>query len=891
MPRPAEKTDHGRLWCRLATGLACGLSCLCGIDPFQSATERAVAAAYAQEEEPAPPQAPEASERPGADEVESPKKISELPIPTVEELRTNHPADWVILWNESVLQVERITQRPGTLALMQAALDDSLRWPNPVTQAEREDQARKRNDLRYLKLLFADDPNSPEFRIDMKHIKEIWHFEDLIVKRLQMLLDDGDLATALDLFLFLESVATDWPGSAEVFQRYLWLDAQQVLSRNEPDQALPILIDLWRRNPEYPQVQTQIGSVVDTLIQRAIETDDFRQARFHWRFLAKRLPSHPVVARWKQELTARASAQLTKAATALAAGEPRTAVLACERAARVWPQLPGLLELHAQATERYGILTVGVTQLAGESAGDAIDGEARERDACLREIPWFEPVRMIPGSTTYRSRFFEEWEPTDLGRDVRIWLKTRRGEPSLSAAAFLLALERRLAPGSPLFDERLTSSLRRIEVTSPTMIQLSFRQIPLRIEALLSARTTLADSGLDISPAPDSIASPAIGGSAPMAASSLTGRDAPWNRFQRVPADLTADAGISNAGGPRLPTVRYQRSATDTPRQPGQLDEVLECRYRNWDALLQGLLRGEVTMTPRVMDRDLPLLRNDQRFSMLAAAVPRVHWVQFSPDSPATQLPELRRALLLGVNRDAVIKDVWPNSRFANAVRISNGLFPSIGYGYYRNLSVPASDPIVATTLVAAARKKQQGQLTALRMLAPPEEDAQEAARRLCDNWRRLGIEVDVVTAEQLLSAENGDDVSAMTMAKRRRELLRRCDLVYRRGRSIEPLYDLWPLLTFDPAGTVDGLETVPDWLRQRLVLLESSTDWESAIRNLHKLQAELLAEVRFIPLWEIDELGVYRKRVTNLPLKLIEPYQDVDRWQLQSWYADEWPE
>ena len=39
-------------------------------------------------------------------------------------------------------------------------------------------------------------------------------------------------------------------------------------------------------------------------------------------------------------------------------------------------------------------------------------------------------------------------------------------------------------------------------------------------------------------------------------------------------------------------------------------------------------------------------------------------------------------------------------------------------------------------------------------------------------------------------------------------------------------------------------------------------------------------AEVHLIPLWEVDDVMVYRKNVRGVPDRPVEPYQRVERWK-----------
>jgi hypothetical protein len=183
-------------------------------------------------------------------------------------------------------------------------------------------------------------------------------------------------------------------------------------------------------------------------------------------------------------------------------------------------------------------------------------------------------------------------------------------------------------------------------------------------------------------------------------------------------------------------------------------------------------------------------------------------------------------------------------------------------------LAEPAYDPQRAAALALTAKKQAGDQLPELRLTCPPDAVARAAAKSMIEHWRRVGIAV-------RLNDESGDN---------------EWDMVYCNTTIVEPFTELWPLLTLSAGAKIESLRPLPDRVRHQLVELERVNDWNTAMKSLRRIETELLIEVRYIPLWEVDDYFVTRRHLLGLPNRMMHPFQDVERWTLQSWYPQETP-
>ncbi|MFO1046268.1 MAG: ABC transporter substrate-binding protein [Planctomycetaceae bacterium] len=626
-----------------------------------------------------------------------------------------------------------------------------------------------------------------------------------------------------------------WPRFDETYQKLIFKDADLQIEQGRPEAAFRLLEDL---TGDVPGLSGRLGKTADLLISPCVERQDFRQARHFINRLATRDATNPVIQKWKDELTNRALAAIKDAQSASAQGQARQAIQIIDRAALIWPETPGLKEAHRDLNDKHQILRVGVLRLASEPIQAGVNSEARERIRLLTESTLFEPASVNVKGVRYRSSYIESWEPTDLGRRVLFRLKMKRTDwesrSIITAADVFDEIAAKINPESIQFDERMAGYVDGITVHNPSEFSVIFRQLPLRPEAVwrFSVGTSEATRSLnqDIATSPNS------------------GRD----RFS---------VRESPAGQMTFGRVRIQPAATRQRR----VEEITEVRYDSWDRALQGLLRGEVSMLPNAEYRDLKLLQDDGRFFVLPYAIPRTHFLLFNPRTKSLQDGQLRRALLHGVPRERLRKSLVEDSS-DSLVRLITCPFPSNSYGYSRQLAQFDYDPPLSAALAQTAKKQMGGTLPVLKMICPNEERIRGLSLAMIEDWRRIGITV------KLLNEGDQED----------------WDICYRTSRSVEPLTELWPLLTLQSSAHIDAIQALSEPTRRGLLELERSNDGTGAVKLLHRLLADLLIEARYIPLWELDEHLVARKHVSGLPDRPIHTYDDIERWNIQSWYPSE---
>ncbi len=777
-------------------------------------------------------------------------RLEELAVPTVEQLRTS-PVDWLVLKGfaknvdkagpvdhvrQMVIVVKQVFPRPDTLKKLQTALEELRSLPPAETQAEREKRAVQRKELSSLVVTLPGGAAGELYEIPTNVIDFIIYHEDLIVRRAALLIDAGSFREAYELLFALNRQARDWPGIREQTLRLEYLEGTKSLEAGDLESALTSLTNLQLQDRDYRGLQERLGETIDKLILRSREAGQHREARHFLRRLAVLEPRHPIVEKWTRSLGDEAQKLMEEAQAAARVGRHAEAVALVDRAAVTWPDAPGLRDVHRKISSRYQRLSVGVLDLPRAaldlSLGSSQSSLPELRERRLREFNLFE-VDRIDDTTHYRSRLIEQWEPTDLGRRAVFTLKSTssrwESRNRLTSTDVLSALESRIDPGSPGYDERFASVIDGLRPRTPFEFEVHFTHAPPRVEPLFRFPVTAANA-----PATERVLS---------------------RRFMQ--ANATDQQAIFRRVLPEADNLGEYHVA-----------EIVERRYASPERALQGLFRGEISMLPDLPTWVVSLVRNDQRFFVINYALPTTHVLQFNPQSEPLRSRELRLAMAYSIETSQILSTIGLHDSAAQYGRPVTAPFATTSYAYNPLIAPREANLGMAASLHVAATKRLKSD-PVLRVICDPGPIPRRAMEQILKGWKRVGVRAEIVPA--------------VSGAK--------WDIAYRTLRMEEPLVELWPFLSTDAGTRLEGLRHLPDWMREELLGLDNVADWKSAVTRLQQLQAHLFSEVECVPLWEIDDAIVLRKNIHDFPaVRFVNSYQDVERWIVQPWYSEDEP-
>jgi hypothetical protein len=384
-------------------------------------------------------------------------------------------------------------------------------------------------------------------------------------------------------------------------------------------------------------------------------------------------------------------------------------------------------------------------------------------------------------------------------------------------------------PASAIYDERFASAVDGLRLRSPFEFEVHFAHAPPRTELLFRFPVT--------------------------APSAPPGQRLLSRRFVR--AGVTDTEAVFRRAWPEADGLTEYHVA-----------EIVERRYDSPPRAIQGLLRGEISMLPDLPPWALSLVRNDQRFFVINYALPTTHVLQFNRQSEPLRSRELRLAMAYSIEAREILSAIMLHDPALQYGRPATAPFATTSYAYNPLVAPREANLGMAASLHVAAVKRLKSD-PVLRVICDPGPGVQPAMEQILKAWKRVGVRAELVA--------DGPGV--------------KWDVAYRRLRMEEPAVELWPFLTADAGTRLEGLRHLPDWMREELLALDNVSDWKSAVSRLQQLHAHLFAEVECLPLWEIDDALVLRKNIHDFPaVKFVNSYQDVERWVVQPWYAEDEP-
>jgi tetratricopeptide (TPR) repeat protein len=797
--------------------------------------------------------------------------LDEMEVPTTEQLLTEQPVDWLILRPEKrVLIVRPVLPRPNTLEKMaedQEALRSAATRPkrNPGESAEeyKERIAKLLDESENLVVALPDvvaatrSDGADEYTLNAKrNIERIIHHEDLMLQRADIQMNDGELEKAFEMLLVLQRREPDWPGYTERRNRLVFEEAKKRLRNDDLEAALAFFEELYQLAPGYGGLQNGIGTTIEALVKRSVANERLREARYYISRLRKTDPNHPTAKKLSEEFLARAGGLLGKAQEARSAEIHDVALAETLQATKVWPSHPSLRSIFRATASRYQILSMGVYRFPGDKTPFFLPTAADRRRQSLLSTELFE-VRKIDSAAFYESRYFEEWTPTDLGREIVFSLRPRRAiwesNPMLIAPDVVRAIQDRLNPDSLYYDERMSTFVKSLQVNSPHEFSIRFSTVPVRPQAIFRFP----------------VRRPTAVSSASSAAASEETKPAdsdPTPQTDVANNVLSRRFKIHEATEDKVSFRRVVPQANNLSRY--RVSEIIEHRYKDHEEAIKGLLSGDVSVLP-----DVPIWMADQfaaddRFFTETYGVPTTHVLQFNPESSALKNSEFRRALAYVLNREKILSETVLRDPTMKRGRVVSAPFPSTSYAYRAQTKPRKYDLYLAYSLKTVSKKKFGGEVPELTMVCEPGEVIAAAAEALVAQWDRIGVKVRIVGQDEALP-ENWD-------------------IVYRTVRMTEPVTELWPFLTMKQDARVEDLEHLPDWLRQQLIELEQAVDFNTSVEMLQRLHFRLNQLVHLVPLWEVDDVIVIRNNIQGFPAGMIHPYQNVERWIVQPWYPND---
>ena len=795
-------------------------------------------------------------------------------LPQADEMLAIDPFDWVVLKSGGVLVTEPLSPRPDTLKKM-AEQKEKLETQRGTTKEERDVIRLRLDRLKKIEIILPEN-QAEDYLLPINQVEQIISFEELMLRRVDQLLEAAEIRKAYELLIEVDRRAPGWSQTIPRFDALLLREATIKLEGGEPYSALALLDELAQRSSDNPLLPQLMGNTLNSLIEEAAQAKDYPKARYLIDRLRKHFPQHEIAADWVNRLQSMMNNKLSEAQQLSQGGQHAQAAIVAREADFIWKTSGNQRAEYSRYVSRYQTLRVPVRRFSGEEIVSPVELAADDRHRELTSVQLFEPTT-VDDVTYYQSSFFEQWDPRDLGREVVFSLRQSRpywqSQPVLTANQVADSLAIQLDPQLKTFNPRLASFVREFSVRSPTELQISFTRVPLNLEALF--RFPIVSSEPD----------PANEGG--------VRREVLSKRFDLVESD---------------PDRRVYRRTVPEPDGliPTQyhIAEVEEVRFTDRHSEIRAFQRRNVDVLPYLLPWEIDIFKAADRAFVQQYAIPTSHVIVFNPMSPAVSSAQLRRGLSFGVDRENFLKKVilrdpemkygrvasapWSSRSYANSPLVDAPAYDIylsflLRLAALEQLRIPDKQAFVAAAKARTLEAKAEWdevkfrsanvedikaaaahiQLQKLRMVCDPDELAMMAAEKMVERWRKLGYEIELIPGDTQ-GAKFGDDD---------------WDLMYRRSRMQEPLFDLWELLLTDGTFDVSRLSSYPDWMRQELINLDYASSFLDAQEKLFLIHRHMTAQGFLIPLWEIDEFIAFQKNIAGFEPRPVSTYHGIEHW------------
>lgn len=694
--------------------------------------------------------------------------------------------------------------------------------------------------------LIVEPINEPgtQYECYWRSIAKIELFEQLILDEVNGLVRQKRFEDAYQYFVQLMNEKPDLPGLQAAFDDYLYEEAKAFHVAGQYDAALARLREIFKRSPQRPGLDRALGAATEKLVEKEVKAGQYWIARDYLDNLAKQHPNHDVVTSWREKLQRMANDRLATARRQLDEGRLREAHASVRQVAAIWPDLPGTEELRKAIEVRYPRYVVGVESPATITQPGHLHDWASRRTGRLVERMLLEFV----GPGTEGGKYVcpvGDMQTEDLGRQLEFHLRTDitiAGDHEVLTGYDLARQFLAMAdPDSPQYLQLWSDLFETVAVHDVFSVVTRLRRPFVLPQAML--RTSIATR------------TSSFGGVE-------TGATIGPYYMDSSEGDHTVF----------LTNTSYFAGGTSRPK------EIVEQKFSKGHDMVIALRRGEIDVVDRINLWELEKYRELPGVAVKRYAVPLVHCLVPNPKRPLTSRRAFRRALVYGINRDAILNLLVHNQQIPGC-RVISGPFSAgvtiddpLDYAYDNSIAPRTYEPHLAVALAEVAfkeyveaQKKKDEPVKAVpeTILAhPATETARMAVRQIQRQLKQIGLEVKLKELGPEVPERIPEDV----------------DLLYAELAMWEPIVDAERLLGEDGI-----LGEASPYMRQALMRLRQSVDWPTVGRQLRDIHQLAHSEVTIIPLWQLSDYFAHVRDLDGLGDSPVTLYQNVEEWRATS--------
>jgi hypothetical protein len=718
-------------------------------------------------------------------------------------------------------------------------------------------------------------PSIP-YAVEWSAVEKVELYEQLLLAEANRLTAAGNFAEAFDYLAFLSTNYPKLEGLEQAMENHLWREASATYAGGKRDEAWPILQALYLRNPRFPRLVNAVQAVSDDLIKERLKADNFAAARSIVDELERAFRELPLtsVAKWRQQFQQDAEAEMTKARAALAEQNYSEARHAVALARAILPSIAGGEELWKQIQSAAPEIRVGVAQAGAAAPFARTPDWAAARVSGLTDPRLVQMVNFGAEGGVYASSLAELRTSQD-GLTTTIRLSPAALQQGLLPGALALRLVDMASDDPSRREDDFAAVFDHVSINDGRDVLIKWRRPYIRPEALLQVPLRWLTSA------------------------------------ERSPGLWFEAAGNQKQAHER----RYQRAGTAAAAN-GEPRFIVEEQFKDDEAAINALMRGDVDVLDRVPPWQLARLKASDGIVLAPYRLPSVHVLVPNFKNPLIEVREFRRALCYGIDAQNIVRDILLGGQETPGFRTLTGPFPAgstltdpAGYAYNADIPARPYEPRLAALLSIAARttlvkqevERKKAEETAKRKKLAEEkgaklEEAKTPAKPAAEAKSAEGPidPAKLPKPEPLVLAHSTDPLARLACQSIKLQLDQvgipvklaefageeppeklKYDLLYAELALFEPMSDARG--TLGPNGVAGRCSPLMSLALDELPLTEN---WKQARVQLNEIHRIAHYDLPVIPLWQTVNYCAYRKNVTGVGDQPVSLYQRVSAWR-----------
>ncbi len=678
------------------------------------------------------------------------------------------------------------------------------------------------------------------YEIQWKDVEKVILFEELILQRANVLLEQKKFSEAFEHLDFLMKNYPQTQGLAKLRRDFLYRSAIEMAGQRRLPHALGVLEEFQRSFPddkEKDSIRKAILNVSSQLIESYFAANDLATARAMILRLEKDYGSKeplPVVTKWRGKFLELATGFRDLAIRERDAGDFAKARQAALRMLAIEPDIESGKQFLNELILAYPMIRIAVFETSDKPDAASLTDWPSRRFGKLTSNPIFEFRNTGPEGGVYRFRY-GSFQHSDDRTELDLMIQNPGKDLVPDSLALSQAFLDRATVGNSKYIPSWASIFDSVSVFGPERLKLKLRRPHVLPEAFLQWEMNNKND------------------------------PQPPKTFYKL---KSSEPGLK----------RFEWADTKPPAdyQPKEIQEIL---YSDPQKAIVDLQRGEIEIIDRLFPADAFKLRNVTSVIVDQYSLPMVHMLIPKSKNAYMDDREFRRALLYAINREGILNGEILGNTDSDVSRVISGPFPygateadPLAYAYNKNVENYPYDAKLAKVLLMLTTTKLKNQaekrqeafkpIPTIKLGVPDYESARVAGEAIVQAWKLIEVPAELVVLKELPGPNDESGV----------------DFVYVSAAVWEPATDAERLF-----GIGGPAESNNQFVVFALGQLSIARNWREVRQGCHDLHSVVAAHLPVLPLWQVRETFAHRREAFGVAKKPTSLYQDVQKWRFQA--------